>query len=576
MDLVYTDANHNDVAIMTVITSFDLSFGDAGNDWELTVPLAVKADIEPGSLVYIDGTEFGGIVDSIGVDTKTKNHRAIYGGRSWHGMLDGKVISPDAGQAYLRVAGDANAVLLQLIERTGLTDLFTASAQKSGIGINYQFARYVTGYRGIRSMLSASGAKLRVAWEDNRVVLSASPIADFSQESELDTDRLEFAINRVFRPINHLTCLGKGELQDRDVIHLYADKNGAVSSRQTLCGIHEVNAVYDYNNVDHDELLAKGTEKLEECQHEDTCDVDLGSGYDYDIGDIVGAYDNDTGVSVVAAVATKNVTIKKGRAIVSYEVGETTRKSSFRGSGESSGTGQSYVAGSNITIVGQTINAAVGLADVAAVDNIARAARTEASNTAAALGAVRTTAESAVQNVTAAGPILVTQSGAAVVIGHSESGAVAGEHGAAADAAPGWGETISVGAQFCVNTTGHIISTTERIATIPSSDATAATHGLMGVADKLKLDGVALGANNYTLPVATTRAIGGVKPDGVTITVSSDGTVSSAQGGAASFLAAHPAGSLYWTERAANPGVLYGGSWELRKWPHGYLWARTA
>ena len=38
------------------------------------------------------------------------------------------------------------------------------------------------------------------------------------------------------------------------------------------------------------------------------------------------------------------------------------------------------------------------------------------------------------------------------------------------------------------------------------------TDGLMSVEDKVKLDGIASGANNYTLPVASKNTLGGVKP----------------------------------------------------------------
>lgn len=44
------------------------------------------------------------------------------------------------------------------------------------------------------------------------------------------------------------------------------------------------------------------------------------------------------------------------------------------------------------------------------------------------------------------------------------------------------------------------------------SDATTTAHGLMSAADKVKLNGIAEGANNYELPVASSDAIGGVKP----------------------------------------------------------------
>jgi len=47
---------------------------------------------------------------------------------------------------------------------------------------------------------------------------------------------------------------------------------------------------------------------------------------------------------------------------------------------------------------------------------------------------------------------------------------------------------------------------------------------------KNKLDGIAEGANNYTLPVATTSTLGGVKVDGTSITIA-DGVISASGGG---------------------------------------------
>lgn len=48
------------------------------------------------------------------------------------------------------------------------------------------------------------------------------------------------------------------------------------------------------------------------------------------------------------------------------------------------------------------------------------------------------------------------------------------------------------------------------IPTVPGK-ATSEADGLLSKEDKAKLDGVAANANNYTLPAATTSALGGVK-----------------------------------------------------------------
>lgn len=42
-------------------------------------------------------------------------------------------------------------------------------------------------------------------------------------------------------------------------------------------------------------------------------------------------------------------------------------------------------------------------------------------------------------------------------------------------------------------------------------EATFDSNGVMSAADKVKLDGIAANANNYTLPIATTAALGGIK-----------------------------------------------------------------
>lgn len=55
--------------------------------------------------------------------------------------------------------------------------------------------------------------------------------------------------------------------------------------------------------------------------------------------------------------------------------------------------------------------------------------------------------------------------------------------------------------------------------------ATTSANGLMSSADKTKLDGIATGANNYTLPTASASTKGGIKI-GSGISVSSDGTIS--------------------------------------------------
>lgn len=62
------------------------------------------------------------------------------------------------------------------------------------------------------------------------------------------------------------------------------------------------------------------------------------------------------------------------------------------------------------------------------------------------------------------------------------------------------------------------------------SDATTSTAGLMSVADKIKLNGIEDNANNYSLPIASTSSLGGIKV-GFYLDISQDGTLSVSSSG---------------------------------------------
>lgn len=319
MDLIYMNKTKTDVGILQDY-SFDLAFGKDENDFELTVSDNYNVCSEDYFL-YIEDTEYGGIVDTIYVDSS--QHEIKYKGRTWHGVLNSKVIQPDAGQNYYKVSGDVNTVISGLISRLTLSSLFRVTAGASGFVVsNYQFKRYVLGYDGICDMLSSVGAKLKVAFNDGYVELEAVAIHDYNDD-ELDSDHISLKIEKTYNPVNHLICLGQGELSARTVIHLYCDANGNISTTQSITGLDEVVAVYDYPNVESaDDLNTEGRKKLKELNGSDKIDVDLDDEYEFDIGDIIHAEDIITGILVARRVIKKIITIKSGIVNVNYKVGE--------------------------------------------------------------------------------------------------------------------------------------------------------------------------------------------------------------------------------------------------------------
>lgn len=265
MDLIYADKERKDLGVMSGY-NMDMAFGVSENDFECAIDRDSHC-CEAGYILYVEDEEYGGIIDSVAVDTG--KDVITYGGRTWHGVLENKIICPEAGQDYLVLNGEANAVLQELIENMKLQTLFRASEEDSGIRIvSYQMNRYISGYTGIRKMLKDADAKLKIRWNRGMVEISAVPRIDYSQDEEFDDSQVDFTIKKNYLPVNHIICLGIGDLRERAVIHVFTDENGGVQQystketplqdsdyilderNQVLFGQNEVVEVLDYPNAD--------------------------------------------------------------------------------------------------------------------------------------------------------------------------------------------------------------------------------------------------------------------------------------------------------------------------------------
>lgn len=322
MDLIYMNNDKEDEGIVRDYT-MDLEYGgNSDNDFECVVNIQNHI-CKDGYFLYYENTEYGGIVDDICVDTDADS--VTYKGRTWHGILNSKIIEPDAGQDYLVLNGEANQVIAGLLTRLGLGSLFKASTENSKIGIsNYQMNRYVGGYDGIRKMLQDNYAKLVIRFSRGTVTVSAEQIVDYSKDEQFDTDQIDFTVEKHYRQTNHLICLGTGDLKDRQVLHLYTDAHGVIGTTKVLTGIDEVTDIYDYPNAESlEELRQGGIEKLTEAWSADKIEFDFNSDAEtYDIGDIVGSVERVTGIAVAADITRKIVTIKNNSTTISYKVGD--------------------------------------------------------------------------------------------------------------------------------------------------------------------------------------------------------------------------------------------------------------
>ena len=320
MDLIYTNAKRVDLGAL-LAHSLDLSFGtdENENDFELTLGKS-EPILEDGALIYIEGTEYGGMVG--GMRSSSTDEVRTHMGRTWHGIINDKVICPDPGADYLVVDGEANALIGEMIARLGLGGLFKARTASSGIYIKrYQFARYVRGYDGLRAMLSSVSAKLKMAWSGTSMELYAEPLVDYT-DRPVDGDEAALTVERYGSKVNHLVCLGSGNLADRMVLHLYVDQFGRIGSTQYYFGIEEIAEIYDYSSAASlEELREYGIKQLEALRNNDKVELTAyeGSGLEYDIGDIIGGTDTTTGNTASAVVTQKIVTIKNGVVSINYK-----------------------------------------------------------------------------------------------------------------------------------------------------------------------------------------------------------------------------------------------------------------
>ena len=321
MDLIYMDDKKRDIGVMKNFT-LDLAFGEDENNFKLSTVMENNV-CESGFYIYAEGTDYGGIIDQIKVNTSSNSLKYI--GRTWHGILGSKILQPDDGQDYLILSGDANQVLAELIQRMNLGDLFVAPDAPSGLTVrNYKMNRYIDGYKGIVKMLQSVNGKLNITFRQGYATLTAKPLVDYSKNEEFDSSQISFEIKKNFKPTNHVICLGAGDLAERTVIHLYADKDGNISHTKSFFGMDEVCEVYDCSNAESNEELENGgREVIEKSWNSDSVKINFtNSSSVYDIGDIVGAKENVTGISIVQKIIKKIVTLKNERATISYKVGE--------------------------------------------------------------------------------------------------------------------------------------------------------------------------------------------------------------------------------------------------------------
>lgn len=330
-EFTYTDENGVEQGILSGIV-LDMAWGYDENDFSLTMGTSPRLDA--GSLVYCDETEWGGIVDKVGVDETGATVEVVYSGRTWHGILASHVICPDAGKAYLEYDHDANELLGIVVANAGLGEIF--EVPKDIVKhIKGRFYRYMDAYSALKMELWRHGLRLDFRKQSGkRVLLQAVSASDYS--GEYYSDQFAFKVEQERIHVNHLIALGDGVLGSREVVHLYADEHGNVSKTQTIKGVRERTETYETSATDvqetdsdgnkspadEDTLTAQATARLKELQADGSVDINIAETLDAHVGDLVAAHSVNVPASVTGTVNKLILNINdKGTASLAYEVG---------------------------------------------------------------------------------------------------------------------------------------------------------------------------------------------------------------------------------------------------------------
>ncbi len=349
MDFIIADKNGNEIGILEERQYIDMDIGNS-NDFEIQVSQSLykKYKIGVDYRICVSGEEYGGIIDKI--QTVSTDDTVILSGKTWRGLLTQKIIEPPSGEDYRIVSGDANDIINDII--CSAFDGIFRCEKKFKIDIsNYKFDRYVDALSGIEKMLFEKDARIHIAYNSGEakgtgfVEIGAVPSHDYSNEIEYSKEGtlslLSFSYEKYTGGINHLICLGKGDLKDRMVIHLYAQADGSIGNEPFYTGKDERISIYNYSSAESaEELQKKGMNELRKLMSYEYMDMDLNNdtlsaldekSVDVAIGDKVGGRSGDGEEYLCKRITQKIVQVKDGRESISYKVdGDMFKSASTR------------------------------------------------------------------------------------------------------------------------------------------------------------------------------------------------------------------------------------------------------
>ena len=325
LEMIIAEKTGKEIGKLT--EDIDMDIGKE-NDFEIIVPVS-RWDAKKfayGNRIFIPNSEYGGIIEnwnSSGKEVKVK-------GITWRGLLYKAVIEPPSDSSHVILKGEINNCIKKLLGNH-FGSLFNVTNEQ-GISINtWEVERYIRLGEELDKLLKEHRQKLQIQYNEpagieyGYVELSVVPIKDLSKEVEYSQEsKAQITVEDNRGGINHLICVGKGENEERIVLHLYTNKNGNIGEKQYFFTEDERADIYEYTSSELEKLKENGIKKLEELKNKKTAKITEVQDENFDIGDIISGYDHVTNTSVKKSIQSKVLKGSDNNFKIEYKVEEGT------------------------------------------------------------------------------------------------------------------------------------------------------------------------------------------------------------------------------------------------------------
>lgn len=316
--VIYITPDRREVGSLKFI-SLDMDLNKS-KDFEIIVPLEEERQIELNYFIGKDKSELGGRIT--GIEILTTERIIRYTGETYRGTLSKKVIKPAGDYTYIN--GNIADYFSVLFFKEGLIDYIEVITTLSVN--NLKLPRYCTVLEALELVAKTTRKRLTIKYSSikNKAVISFEDIQDFSNSIEINQNNsLHLNIRKNIGGVNHLICLGQGELSNRTVVDLYLDENGNITKTKHFTGIDEVAEVYENNTVEEIELEEKGRERLQELLEKETVSMEVERlVFEGEIGDRITARDNYMNYMISKNITNKIIKISGGSTSIEYSVEE--------------------------------------------------------------------------------------------------------------------------------------------------------------------------------------------------------------------------------------------------------------